>query len=235
VKQRAFTLIELLVTIAIIGILASMLLPGIAQSRETARRVFCANQLRQTQMALQVYCSDHDGCFPPRLTLNAWPNQMRHYLQTAGVLQCPTDHPQASSTNDPVAGELGPRSYIMNGFDDVFKEGLTEADWKRFPKTTYLVRDSQIVHPMDTISYGEKATTSSAFFLDLLLDTENYFSELNESRHNRKGGNERSGESNYAWLDGSVHALKFGKGTCPENLWAVYDSWRTSAALCRPR
>jgi prepilin-type processing-associated H-X9-DG protein len=222
----------MLVVIAIIGILASMLLPGIARSRDSARRVFCANQLRQTGLALKLYAGDHAEAFPPRLILNAWPNQMKAYLRAAGILTCPADRSATTSTNNSAQGEIGPRSFIMNGFDDLYKESQNEEEWRRFPKTTYVVREEQIPHPMDTIAFGEKSSDSAAFHLDLLLDPDNYFNALNESRHGASG---HAGESNYAWIDGSVHSLKFGKDTCPINLWAALDNWRTQAALCRPR
>lgn len=61
---RAFTLIELLVVIAIIGLLAAMLLPTLARSQESARRIKCASNLRQLGLATQLYWNDNDGkCF----------------------------------------------------------------------------------------------------------------------------------------------------------------------------
>ena len=62
--MKKFTLIELLIVIAIIGILASLLLPSLSKTREKARRAVCLSNQRQFAMAVTMIAEDQDGKLP---------------------------------------------------------------------------------------------------------------------------------------------------------------------------
>jgi len=62
----AFTLLELLVVVAIIGIVASMLLPTISKGKAKARSAQCVNNLRQWGLAIRAYADDNDDVLPHR-------------------------------------------------------------------------------------------------------------------------------------------------------------------------
>jgi prepilin-type N-terminal cleavage/methylation domain-containing protein/prepilin-type processing-associated H-X9-DG protein len=59
--SRAFTLIELLVVLAVIGLLAAMLLPALASTKEKGRRLACLSNLRQVALAARLYMDDNNG------------------------------------------------------------------------------------------------------------------------------------------------------------------------------
>ena len=63
-RHWAFSVVELLVVVAIIAILIALLFPAVQSAREAARRVECANILKQLGLAMQS-CHAAYGAFPP--------------------------------------------------------------------------------------------------------------------------------------------------------------------------
>lgn len=63
-NNKKFTLIELLVVVAIIGILASLLLPSLARAREQSRRAVCKSNQKQYYIVGSLYADDNDSVLP---------------------------------------------------------------------------------------------------------------------------------------------------------------------------
>src|ERR1035438_8721725 len=116
----------------------------------------------------------------------------------------------------------------MNGFQDAIGQMLgviVPPNGTPLPR----LRESILVHPADTIVFGEKASTSTNFYVVLSLDASQYLADLEESRHGGTLGLfNKSGRSNYAFGDGSVRSIRYGEVTCPLNQWAVTDLDRKS-------
>jgi len=115
--QRAFTLIELLVVIAIIAILASLLLPALASSKEKAKGITCINNLKQLGVAVRMYSDENDGKLPLAERLPTMPStnpplpricdllapelgyNTNSMPQQATVFRCPDDRAQRFEQN----------------------------------------------------------------------------------------------------------------------------------------
>jgi prepilin-type N-terminal cleavage/methylation domain-containing protein len=67
-KRRGFTLIELLVVIAIIGILSSVVVASLNSARKKARDARRVDEVKQIQLALDLYYDANGGKYPQALT-----------------------------------------------------------------------------------------------------------------------------------------------------------------------
>lgn len=91
--RGAFTLIEVLVAMGILAILAGLLFPVFATSRNSARGTVCASNLQNIGKAVQIYLADVDDRYPPVCE----PYLVPFYLQIGGR---DADHARASIALD---------------------------------------------------------------------------------------------------------------------------------------
>ena len=89
--RSKFTLIELLVVIAIIGILASMLLPALTMARNAAYTAQCLNNEKQSGLAVSMYVNDYESATPTPPSSKNWFVLLYPYLKNGDVFGCPMD------------------------------------------------------------------------------------------------------------------------------------------------
>lgn len=63
-RAGAFTLLELLVSVSVTVVLASLLLPALASTRERTDRIQCVDNQRQIILAWSLFANDHRGHLP---------------------------------------------------------------------------------------------------------------------------------------------------------------------------
>ncbi len=116
VFRVGFTLVELLVVIAIIVILASLLLPALANSKMQAKQIQCANNLRQLTVSGLMYLGDFGAGLPWNVpnepayepsVAPIWIEALTNYGGNDLVRVCPsTRTPQLSVIQAPGAADL---------------------------------------------------------------------------------------------------------------------------------
>ena len=237
-RNNGFTMTELLVVIAVIALLAALLIPTLSQSRNTAYRVFCLNNLHRIQLASSMYALDNSGFLPPHDPRSKWPSQLQSILKDPRGLFCPMDllDLNSSPANFTAPFDSLQRSYIMNGFYDFFKINTTSSDFTQLTKGLLpgQINESEIADPASTLIFGEKIDTN-VFYLNVTLPNAGFLTVLDESRHGFKNGTVVATGANYSMADGSVTFLKFATDTSPLNMWGVTDASRTDSLICRPR
>jgi len=168
ISREGYTLTEMIVAIAVVGILASILVPTLAKARMRSRQAVCMSNLKQLGVAFISYSHDNAETVPynKKAGNSGWVGLMKSYGITDKVLHCPmcdenNKHslggmrknwrvgpmPKADLTMGTVAAKDGP----------VAKTSADLSQWARHPNYwRFLVgnhgRSKKAVFPLDHVS-----------------------------------------------------------------------------------
>jgi prepilin-type N-terminal cleavage/methylation domain-containing protein/prepilin-type processing-associated H-X9-DG protein len=147
-RTRAFTLIELLVVIAIISLLIGILLPALGSARASAQRVVCQSNMRQLELAHQLYLDDYDGRFIdaalPHGTLagdirSTWLIALQEYGAAPESLYSPVDRSIWRSIDDGGSDEGATLVELRSWFEQN-EDLLTDNDFGNDPDQPEIAR-----------------------------------------------------------------------------------------------
>jgi prepilin-type N-terminal cleavage/methylation domain-containing protein len=206
--RHALTLVEMLVVIAIIGLLASMLLPALTRAKASAKQASCLGNLRQLEAAYQMYAADDRGFLTQNVSLvsevnpvfgtNAWVyGDMKNesdatnahpiavaelfpYTPQPAAYHCPADSINGN-------GLPRARSYSMNSW---IGSAEMEAEEEETPFRVFL-KDSDLAAGMPSAIWvlidEHTATLDDGWFLVTMNDSQPFIN-LPATRHENAYG-----------------------------------------------
>jgi len=164
-----FTIIELLVVIGIIAVLLAILIPGLGKARGMAKRMKCASNLRQIDVAMRLYLGENKDTYPcaqdpvrdPNIWLwmgRGWRGFIAPYfgekidVNNPSVLLCPADN------TEPNKYEATSYSYSMAFYhspEQINDMNSKEDTYKNTPKPSVQQESDRVANPAKKIIVGE--------------------------------------------------------------------------------
>jgi prepilin-type N-terminal cleavage/methylation domain-containing protein/prepilin-type processing-associated H-X9-DG protein len=169
---KGFTLLEMLMVIAVIGLLASLLLPALAAAKAKGRTTTCKNNLRQMAHALAMYESDFGflpGCgdsliatnnypwdFP---STNSWIVHIQPYTSTnSDIFSCPEYEPHMDWKKTIKSDSFG---YNAGGSTPIYVD-MDKNLGLGFGKN-HFIRSTALAAPADMVEIGDLQLPNSVW------------------------------------------------------------------------
>lgn len=212
-KQDGLTLIELMVVIAVIGILATLLLTAVSQSKRRAQQIQCVNNLRQIGVGLQNFLANNHGYISWFAKAGAdypgtWIGQMENYgleiskpgtnyFQT-GTWRCPSAQFGSWSTR-PEHPSFADYGYNGFGVGNSRTNALgLYGHYSRSSGTIVPIGESEVIVPSDMMAFGDSFDGDIGLMRVNAGDLIRYGNTL--TRH--------QGKANVLFCDGHVESPK---------------------------
>ena len=179
IHGAGFSLVEMLVTVAVVGIVAALVLAAISQTKGRAKRIQCANNVRQLGLALQEFVGDNRayplGIFgtdqshtwfdalEDQMHRNVWKSRYVRNTDfwTNGVWLCPSAERPSTLPKKYTTGDFFSYGYNMLGIGGQYGLGQLFGKIKNPP-----VNESSVICPSEMISIGDGFVGSHSNILD---------------------------------------------------------------------
>lgn len=190
---------ELLVVVAIIGGLATILMPAASAARVQAMEAKCLSNQRQIGLALMNYANEHSGELPPTTHTTgsmrkeqSWIFELAPFLNDVDDIRvCPAEPP----TRQKRIREMRATSYLLN---DLVMDSYEHNSLIKIPKPSqtlllFILSESRAPSLTRDHIHGDEWTTWTAALNDI---------EPDRHRSGARASNRLKGSANYLFADG---------------------------------